>query len=77
MKRLRRGCPSEVILLLGGSIMNIWLQGLLSTIVIMLIVLSIVRIVHWIVRSKRPSLYIGIFIFLFTYVLIMIAMIIA
>ena len=53
--------------------MNIWLQGLLITIVAMLITLSIVGIVRWIVHSKRPYLYIGVFMFFFTYVVIMIA----
>ena len=54
--------------------MSVWLQALLATVFVIIVALLIIQVVRWIVRSKRPSLYIGIFIFLLTYVLIVIGM---
>ena len=54
--------------------MSVWLHALLATVFVMIVFFLLFKIIDWIFRSKRPSLYMGIFIFLLTYSLFVIVM---
>ena len=62
------------VILLGGIEMSVWLHALLATVFVMIVFFLLFKIIDWIFRSKRPSLYMGIFIFLLTYSLFVIVM---